>query len=258
MQDFVVDIIAPLIARNGWTNICEIGSSLGKSTDVLINLPGVSLCVVDPCLDLDLTKKYLGRSNISVHVGTSLEVLPRLNTVFDCILIDGDHNWYTVYHELQCIRDRGLLRWGGIICLHDVEWPYGKRDMYYQPETVPAEYRQPYARQAIVRGRSELSGALGINGQLCNALHEGGPRNGVISAIKDFLRENPHRYQFATLKRHDGLGIIHARSSSADNIQFFRLKCRFLMSNAFTWPKRFARERFPVVYVSLKTAAGRK
>jgi hypothetical protein len=29
-----------------------------------------------------------------------------------------------------------------MIFFHDVGRPYGRRDMYYQPETVPPEFRQ--------------------------------------------------------------------------------------------------------------------
>ena len=94
---------------------------------------------------------------MTVNKGISLKVLPELHDAFDCILIDGDHNWYTVYHELKVISDRDLLKRGGMVFFHDVEWPYGRRDMYYQPETIPQEHRHNCAQKGIMWGQSELS-----------------------------------------------------------------------------------------------------
>jgi hypothetical protein len=82
--------------------------------------------------------------------GLSLDELVRQTTPFDCILIDGDHNWYTVYHELKMIEQKHLLSPGGAILLHDVIWPYARRDMYYQPEKIPAEFRHPHAKRGIL------------------------------------------------------------------------------------------------------------
>ena len=75
-------------------------------------------------------------------------------------LIDGDHNWYTVFNELEMLA--AAARKAGaplpLLILHDVGWPYGRRDLYYAPEQIPEEFRQPYARKGIAPGRSELLG----------------------------------------------------------------------------------------------------
>jgi hypothetical protein len=93
---------------------------------------------------------------------------------FDCIIIDGDHNWYTVYNELKTIAERDLIKTEGTIFFHDVCWPYGRRDMYYQPKQIPKEFTHPHAWQ----------------GEFFAAVHEGGERNGVLNALEDFLKEN--------------------------------------------------------------------
>ena len=76
----------------------------------------------------------------------------------DAALIDGDHNWYTVYHELRLLHE--VARAAGeplpLLILHDVGWPYGRRDLYYGPEQIPEEFRQPYAQQGMLKGSSEL------------------------------------------------------------------------------------------------------
>lgn len=214
MQQFVQDFIVPLARRRRWTSICEIGASVGDSTNELLKLPIASHTVIDPCFDEDLVLKFAGDARVTVRKGNSLDILPSLDAAFDCILIDGDHNWYTVFHELRLIREKRLLRSRGMIFFHDVAWPYGRRDMYYQPDTIPAEYRHEFARKGIVCGQNSLSTSAGFNANLCNATHEGGPRNGVLTAIEDFAAEDLSRYRLCVVWQQFGLGILELRSDS--------------------------------------------
>src|SRR5947207_9566379 len=169
MIKFARRFIVPLARAHGWKSFCEIGASRGLTADRILSLRNIAYTIIDPCLDQDLVAKYAGNQNVTVHKANSLDVLPRLDGKFDCILIDGDHNWYTVYHELGWIRRRDLLDRGGMIFLHDVGWPYGRRDMYYQPDTIPPEARQPHEQKGIVHGCSALSATAGHNADLHNA-----------------------------------------------------------------------------------------
>ena len=149
---------------------------------------------------------------------------------FDCILIDGDHNWYTVFNELRLIRERTLLKAGGYIFLHDVDWPYGRRDLYYQPETIPAEFRHPFAEKGIVRGQSPLAEVGSMNSRnYLNAMEEGGPKNGVLTAIEDFLALHPGDYRFFMIRYQWGLGVLQLRSA----LPFSGLSFRMLQAKAF-------------------------
>jgi len=215
--------IVPLAQRYAWTSFCEIGASTGNTADEMLALPGISYTIIDPCFDADLALKYADDTRVTVHKGNSLDVLPKLERVYDCILIDGDHNWYTVLNELRLIRQRGTLRRGGMIFFHDVEWPYGRRDLYYQPQTIPPEYRQEYERKGIVRGRSELVDSGGANQQFCNCVREGGPRNGVLTAIEDFIREHPSDYNFSRVRYEFGLGILQYRRNRLSEEASFKL-----------------------------------
>jgi hypothetical protein len=229
MKFFADSIIKPYLAAKGYREICEIGASLGENTDKILELDSLSVTIVDPCVDAHLLQKYEGNPRVKIHKGLSLEVLPVLPGTFDCFLIDGDHNWYTVYNELRIIRERGLLKDGGVIFFHDVGWPYGRRDMYYDPERIPAEYRQPYARKGIVPGRSRLSEDAVANAQHDNALSEGGPRNGVLAAIEDFVRESGDDYVFFRLNLESGLGVLSKRTRSGDRVfSAFRRRARLL------------------------------
>jgi len=195
-----------------------------------------------------LEKKYANNHRVTILKGTSLEMLPKLQDVFDCILIDGDHNWYTVYHELQMISERNLLNVGGIVFFHDVEWPWGRRDMYYRSELVPSEYVHPAARKGVVLGQSELTDAGGSYPALLKAAYEGGVRNGVLTAIEDFLREHREVYRFFRVHDHYGLGIMYRRNSLADDFLFLSLVCKGTAFNIITWPRWFTKTHFPSTF----------
>lgn len=216
MHYFVNRVIKRYIASNGYGSVCEVGVSRGEAADELLELqPPIDLSLVDPCLDVDLCGKYAGVSNVHVLKGLSLDVLTCLERKFDCIMLDGDHNWYTVISELRVIERRGLLNEGGTIFLHDVCWPYARRDMYYLPESIPLEFRQPYSRRGIVKGQSPLVESGGKCAHLANAVNEGGERNGVLTAVEDFLKEKAGKYHFFRVRVEYGLGILVRRKGVA-------------------------------------------
>jgi len=233
MHKFVRHFIMPLAMRRGWRSFCEIGASTGRSTDHLLRLPNISHKIIDPCLDANLLLKYLDDSRVTVLRGNSLDVLPKLTGICDCFIIDGDHNWYTVLNELRQINQRGLLRPGGMIFLHDVGWPYGRRDMYYQPHTIPSEYLQEYECKGII-GENQLAESGGANRHLFNAVHEGGARNGVLTAVEDFIAEHPSEYHFCRVRLQNGLGILqYRRKRSFEDIAFFLIRIKAAMYETY-------------------------
>ncbi|HEY0407308.1 MAG TPA: class I SAM-dependent methyltransferase, partial [Pyrinomonadaceae bacterium] len=165
---------------------------------------------------------------VKIHQGISLDVLPTLTDPFDCILIDGDHNWYTVYHELKIIEERGLQKAGGAIFFHDVGWPYARRDMYYQPELIPQQFRHPHEQKGIAPGRAELSAEAEFNSTHHNAVREGGARNGVLTAVEDFLKEQPGQFRFVRIEAEFGLGALFKKKDFRANLAFtgFLLKAK--------------------------------
>jgi hypothetical protein len=208
MQFFTDDVILPYLRECGYRKLCEIGAQSGGNTDKLLGCGADRITVIDPCFDADLEEKYRNNPKISVHRGRSLDVLPGLMDSFDCILIDGDHNWYTVFNELVLIARMGLLKAGGLILLHDVAWPYARRDMYYDPPSIPASFRHPYARKGIAYNQSELLDTGGVNAWLNNACFEGGPQNGVLTAVEDVLIQMPETFSFFSLEQEFGLGFL--------------------------------------------------
>jgi hypothetical protein len=191
----------------------EIGSESGKTTRRLVDLArgrGGVVHAVDPApgFDADLAVRELA-PHLVFHGKKSLDALPEIDRM-DAVLVDGDHNWFTVHAEL-CLIERLAIERGHtppLILLHDIAWPYGRRDLYYDPDAIPAEHRQPFAKRGISPTSSELAAEGGYNAHLCNALHEGGPKNGVLTAVEDWLAGTSLEAVFAKIPAVFGLGIV--------------------------------------------------
>lgn len=62
----------------------------------------------------------------------SLEVLPKMvdqGMQFDVVLLDGDHNYHTVKHEMEHLND--LTTTSGIVVIDDCEGRWANRDLFY-------------------------------------------------------------------------------------------------------------------------------
>ncbi len=240
MKHFGYKIVRPFLEESRYTRICEVGASLGLNTERILTMADASMTLIDPCLDADLERKFAAEPRVSLHRGLSLEVLATVDEEFDCILIDGDHNWYTVFNELETVHNRKLLRKGGAILCHDVGWPYARRDMYYQPDTVPAEHRQPFAQRGMVEGQSELNATGGMNPDLFNATHEGGPKNGVLTAIDDFLAAHRGEYEYFSFREEYGLGFIVDKTAAVGAVSL-KYRRRARLANTAVDLKAFVR-----------------
>jgi hypothetical protein len=174
--------------------------------------------VIDPAPSSQ-SVAFFAHSESELYAGNSLQVLPALPGA-DAYIVDGDHNHYTVFHELRMIAAKrpaeGLFP---LILLHDVGWPCGRRDFYQAPDALPSGSRHRYSFHlgARVDSRLAINGGLRGDGDYAIAMTEGGPGNGVLTAIEDFLSEFPHLF-YAEIPCFFGLGII------ADPIQARRLK----------------------------------
>ena len=92
--------------------------------------------------------------------------------------------------------------------LHDVGWPYGRRDGYYAPKQIPRRYRRPNAQLGLERGNAGLLAEGGPNRNIWNAKLEGGKRNGVLTAVEDFLADHPSEFREVVLDLYVGLAIV--------------------------------------------------
>lgn len=211
-------LICPLMEAAKANRILEIGAEYGTSTAVLLKYVTERkghLSCIDPSPEFDpsdLEKTSPG--SFRFYRDLSLRVIPSLKP-FDAALVDGDHNWYTVYHELNAIetlhRDEAQDEDGlnqPLIFVHDISWPYGRRDLYYDPAQIPNEYRHGFRVGGLLPNRSELCGNAGMNTSLHHACHEGGGRNGVLTAVEDYLSKSKLRFHFFQYPLYFGLGIL--------------------------------------------------
>jgi hypothetical protein len=208
-------------------SIVEIGSEEGLSTRKLLaycERSGAVLHAIDPEPRFDVAA-WQGQygSRFVMHPTVSLQALPTLDR-FDVVLIDGDHNWYTVVNELRQIERRSseLSQSFPLVLLHDIGWPYGRRDLYYNPNSIPETFRQPYARKGLRPGVSELVEG-GFNAHLCNAVSENTPRNGVLTGVEDFLKETRQPLRLVQLPGFFGYGLLFPRQLPEANEVFAKL-----------------------------------
>jgi hypothetical protein len=216
VHQFWNHIIAPVLDAMHATKLVEIGVDKGETTRLLLERArevGGVVNAVDPApaIDVSAWEARYGRG-FCFYRGLSLEALPRVGAV-DAVLIDGDHNWYTVTAELTLVasiaRTHDTLP--PVVFAHDVGWPYGRRDMYYDPAVIPSEGRRDPVREGMQPGESRTV-PWGFNYWLWNAHYEGGPRNGVLTAVEDFVEAESAVWDVVVVPGFHGLAVLAARS----------------------------------------------
>lgn len=75
----------------------------------------------------DIAASYFDKSGygsrIRQHIGSALDVVPRLGEVYDMVFIDGDKREYPAYYDM--LLDGGYVRSGSILLADNILW-YGK------------------------------------------------------------------------------------------------------------------------------------
>ena len=213
MNRFWHRYIHPLIETAQPRHIMEIGADRGWNTRNILEYcraTGAHADIIDPAPQASLHEVLgqFGLGEYSYFPLKSVAAIPQLDTP-DIALIDGDHNWATVYSELNQLHARAEQTGQAppIVISHDVAWPYARRDMYYNPDDLDASQKHPYSYCGMLPGVPELV-EHGMNGMLANALQEGGPRNGVLTAIEDYIASAGIEFIFRRLPFFNGLGIL--------------------------------------------------
>jgi len=193
----------------GARSVTEVGSFMGELTRLLVRWAddrGAIVVAVDTAPHADLETLAAEHEQLELLRETSIDALARI-PLSDAIILDGDHNHYTVSHELTVIARRAeqQRRPLPLLLLHDVCWPHGRRDDYYVPDRIPSEHRQPLARAGLHPGEpGTVYGGIPCDNP---AAHEGGPRNGVLTAAEEFIAEH-EPLRLAIVPAFYGLGVI--------------------------------------------------
>jgi hypothetical protein len=186
----MAELMLPCLDAVGAKSVVEVGAYAGDLTRVLADWAaesGAKVMAVDPSPQDGLVELAAAHPEVELVREISLDALPRI-PIPDVVIIDGDHNYYTVSEELRLIAERAPGAELPLLLFHDVCWPHGRRDDYFDPAAIPEDYRQPIAGDSggIFPGEPGLRhGGLPY---ARSAAREGGPRNGVFTAVEDFLQ----------------------------------------------------------------------
>jgi len=213
-------LLQPLFAAAHVRTIVEIGAEHGECTRDLLHyckIYGGTVHSMDtqehPGIT-DLRKEF--PDILDFHKGYSLNILPTLQP-YDAVIIDGDHNWYTVYNELLLIQRDAQNKEFPLVVLHDVEWPYARRDLYHDPEVIPEYFRHPWKIGGMKPGQVELVESSAFQCNAKHSLYEGTMRNGVLTAVEDFLKENSH-ITYTNIPGFFGIGILTDQRTLARHV----------------------------------------
>lgn len=140
-------------------------------------------------------------------------------TLCDVYFVDGDHNYYTVKGELDLIKKIPSSSSDfPLIFLHDVGWPQDRRDSYYLPSYVPEESRQASTSGLGVDPEiSDLTKFGLASGDPSYVFSDarGGVKNGVLTAVEDFVIENPE-WAYLKIPGIFGLCILYKQDVCED------------------------------------------
>lgn len=191
----------------GAHSVTEVGAYEGELTRLLLDWArGGRVVAIDPAPQPPLEKLAEEHANLELVRATSHAALEDIELT-DAVILDGDHNYFTVAGELERVARAAGDGPLPVILLHDVGWPHARRDSYVDPSQLPAEaFPQP-----VVAGGGLFPGDPGIRpGGLPlwhTAAREGGERNGVLTAVEDFI-DGRDGLRLAIIPSFFGLGIL--------------------------------------------------
>jgi hypothetical protein len=206
------ELSLPCLDAAGVRSVAEIGAYAGDFTRVLVAWAaesGARVTAIDPAPQPDLVALDREHPVLELVRRTSLEALREI-PLPDAIVVDGDHNYYTVREELRLIGERAPGPDLPLLLFHDVCWPHGRRDDYFDAEAIPPEARQPLA--GADGGLYPGDPGLRRDGLPYprSAAREGGPGNGVLTAVEDFVAERD-RLRLVVVPIFFGLGVLWHR-----------------------------------------------
>jgi chromosome segregation ATPase len=204
-------VIGPLLDGGQPQTILVVGLDHGPLADRLVDhvADDGALHAIPSHAEFEPGEQLLSiGKRFTLHEGPAHEEIEAVADV-DLAILAGDPNWYSAFHQLRALERRSLEDGHPfpVVIVHNVRWPYGRRDMYSDPERIPEEFRQPWERRGVVPGSTKLV-PDGMFAERNHAVLEHGPRNGVRTAVDDFIADSYRRWRFADLPGLDGIGVL--------------------------------------------------
>ena len=139
-------------------SISEVGIDRGLFSAWLIELTkkeNITYKAIDPVVP-DSIKNLLNENEYIEK--KSIPFLKNVKKLDDLYFIDGDHNYYTVSNELRLIKEKSMNSKLPVFIFHDINWPWGRRDFYYNINDIPPEHRNDSTnKKSISIDNSETS-----------------------------------------------------------------------------------------------------
>lgn len=191
-------------------NICEIGVEYGTSGRYFSNLAikhAGSYSGIDPFLPANAVDDP---PFIKYYKNYSENYLSNEKWEHNLFIIDGDHNFTTVSKELNAIHKRSSeLGRSPLIFMHDVTWPCGKRDAFYDLSRMPDDVVKNSQACASVDLNSEklIEFGVGYGYDIGWRTVIGGPENGVLTALENFC-DSQKDWKYLIIPAFFGLAVV--------------------------------------------------
>jgi hypothetical protein len=203
------ELLLRLFDAIGAHSVVEVGAYAGDLTRVLVqwaDQTGATVGAIDPAPQPALLALADEHAGLELIRRTSLDSLGEIELP-DVVILDGDHNYYTVSEELRLIASRTSSAELPLLLFHDVGWPHARRDDYFDVQQIPSEFRQPLVgERAGIVPDDPGTRPDGLPYHK-SAAHEGGPRNGVLTAVEDFVA-GADGLRFALVPAFFGFGVV--------------------------------------------------
>jgi Methyltransferase domain len=202
------ELVVATLDAAGARSVVEVGAYAGDLTGLLLQWAaraGARICAIDPAPQDELVALAQARDELELVRATSHEALATIELP-DAVIVDGDHNYYTVAEELRIVAERAAGRTLPLLLLHDVCWPHARRDDYFAPDAIPAEHRHPAVEGGHLFPGDPGTSSTGLPYRW-PAAREGGPRNGVLTAVEDFVAARDG-LRLAVVPAFFGLGVV--------------------------------------------------
>ena len=120
-------LLEMLVRTSGARRVLEIGTFTGYSAlSIAAGLAeGGELHTVEVDDELEsfaasFFSRSAHRSKIFQHIGSALEIAPKLGGIFDLVFIDGDKREYPAYYNM--LFDNGLIKSGSLLIADNILW----------------------------------------------------------------------------------------------------------------------------------------
>jgi len=222
MHTFWNSFLEPLIKAVKPSRVLEIGSEKGVNTNLLASslcASGVELFIIEPKPEFEpssLNKKF--GANFKFIEKQSSDCLESCLPA-DLILLNGESNWFFIYTQLEIIgsfcEKQGIEF--PVVSVCNTGWPYARRDCYPDQSMVPEKSRQSSRTGGVVPGGKTPLPSVGFNMMAVHAETEGGPRNGVLTAIEDFIDSSTTSLAKLQLEGFHGITLVYPEQLAETN-----------------------------------------